>query len=742
MPTRRDFLRLAATATGAALLPHQLPASIARALAIPANRATGTIQDVEHVVILMQENRSFDHYFGAMRGVRGFNDPRPARLPNGKPVWYQPTATAKTHHYHDRGLHPEAEHVLPFYLNPKLTSEFQPGTDHGWSSGHGSWNNGHHDQWVTQKQDVVTMGYLQREDVAFHYALADAFTLCDAYHCSIHADTAPNRVYLWSGTIDAANKKGKRANGPGFGERHETNGYTWTTYPERLEQAGVSWKVYQGGTGIPGDPTDNYTDNSLEFFAQYQVKEGADPKSPLVQKGVTDRSLAGFREDCVSGKLAQVTWVVAPYKYSEHPEASPRDGAFYVNTVLEALTANPEVWSKTVFLINYDENDGLFDHVVPPMPPLVRKPGTDGLISPDLEAAMEDEFIDMDQYFHERNPLVPGTDPGGMQPIGLGPRVPMLVISPWSTGGYVCSETFDHTSVLQFLEARFNVHEPNISAWRRSICGDLTSAFDFAGTYQPVVQPAPQKFPVPAVLVSEKKPYSVPAVQTMPAQEPGTRPARPLPYALSTHSRIDLENARIYIDFENQGKAGAAFYVRNNLLPHLPPRRYTVSAGQSLSDFWLISDQGSERHPRQLRADPDYDLTLLGPNGFYTHFRGAVVFPLSEDPDDNKHIKPQPSPEATLSTNQKTGEIHLTLTNNGTAPCTITIASAYAISAPHQHKLAPGEKAEDHWPSAETHNWYDLTITTAEAPTFLRRYAGHIETSKPSTSDPATFKEA
>jgi phospholipase C len=741
MPTRRDFLRLAATATGASLLP----ASIARALAIPANRATGTIKDVEHVVILMQENRSFDHYFGTLRGVRGFNDPRPARLPSGKPVWYQPTPSVKTHHYHDRGLHPSAEHVLPFYLNPKQTSEFQAGTDHGWSSGHGAWNNGHHNQWVNQKQDVLTMGYLRREDVAFHYALADAFTLCDAYHCSVHANTAPNRVYLWSGTIDAANALGKRRNGPGFGERDQTNGFTWTTYPERLEKAGISWKLYQGGTGIPGDPTDNYTDNSLEFFAQYQVKEGADPHGPLVQKGVTDRSLIGFREDCLSGKLAQVTWVIAPYKYSEHPEASPRDGAFYVNTVLEALTANPDLWSKTVFLINYDENDGLFDHIVPPMPPLIENPqkqNAQGMVTPDLVASLvgsnQDEFIDMDKYPHERRPLVPGTDPGGLQPIGLGPRVPMLVISPWSTGGYVCSETFDHTSVLQFLEKRFDIPEPNINPWRRAICGDLTSAFDFAGTSNPAIV----KVPVPAVLDSLKQPYSVPEVQTMPTQEPGTRPARPLPYMLYTHSRIEAGKGKIFIDFRNEGRAGAAFYARNHILPQLPPRRYSISAGQSLADYWLISDNGSEVHPKEPRTEPDYDISIHGPNGFFTHFRGAVAYPPSRDPEDNEGAKLQPNPEATIRCDRETGAVHLTLTNTGKVPCTLKVVNTYAASeAPHQLHLDPGATAEDHWLSAPTHNWFDISITTEDSPTFLRRFAAHIETGKPSHSDPAAFVE-
>jgi len=727
MRTRRDFLRLAATAASAAMIP----ASISKALAIPANRATGTIRDVEHVVVLMQENRSFDHYFGTMRGVRGFGDPRPARLPNGKPIWYQPIASVKTHHYKDRGLHPLAEHVLPFYINPKQTTEFQAGTDHGWSSGHQAWNHGRYDQWVTQKQDVLTLGYLRREDVAFHYALADAFTICDAYHCSVHADTTPNRVYLWSGTIDAQNKLGTKANGPGFGERAKTNGYTWTTYPERLEAAGVSWKLYQGGTGIPGDPTDNFTDNSLEFFAQYQIDEGASPTSPLVQKGVSDRSLAGFREDCFNGKLAQVSWVVSPYKYSEHPEASPRDGAYYINLVLEALTANPEVWSKTAFLINYDENDGLFDHIVPPMPPLTQQQNAQGLVSPDLVEALQDEFIDMDQYPQERRPLVPGSDPGGMQPIGLGPRVPMLIISPWTTGGWVCSQTFDHTSVLQFLEARFGIREPNINQWRRAICGDLTSAFDFAG----VSNTAVEKFPVPAVLDSLKQPYTVPAEQSMPKQEPGTRPSRALPYAVTTQSRIDLKEARLYIDLRNDGEAGAAFYGRNNLIPEQPPRRYSVSAGQSLSDYWILSgtqdDHVTKPKSKGLpRTDPDYDLILQGPNGFLSHFRGTV----SLDGGQN--------PEAVVRYDRGTGDLHLILTNSGTAPCVLQIANDYAPSeAAHEFHLMPGATAEDHWSLASSYQWFDLSITSEGLPTFLRRFAGHVETGRASTSDPGTFTE-
>ncbi|WP_158751018.1 phosphocholine-specific phospholipase C [Acidobacterium sp. S8] len=727
MPTRRDFLRLAATAASAAIFP----ASIRKALAIPAHRATGTIQDVEHVVILMQENRSFDHYFGSLRGVRGFNDPRPAMLPSGKPVWHQPTAKVKTKHYQNRGLAEDATHVLPFYLNPKRTTEFQAGTDHGWSSGHQAWNNGHHDQWVTQKQDVLTMGYLKREDVSFHYALADAFTICDAYHCSVHSNTAPNRIYLWSGTMDASNRLGKKGNGPGFNERHHTNGYTWMTYPERLEASGVSWKLYQGGTGEPGTPTDNYTDNSLEFFAQYHVKEGAPAHSSLVIKGVTDHTLAEFHNDVVTGQLPQVSWIVAPYKYCEHPDASPRDGAYYINLILEALTANPDVWSKTVFIINYDENDGLFDHVIPPMPAYRQQQNAQGLVSPDLVDALRDEFINMDKYPHERRPLVPGSDPGGMQPVGLGPRVPLLIVSPWTTGGWVCSQTFDHTSVLQFLEARFKIPEPNVNAWRRAICGDLTSAFDFTGAATSMSTQVSSKFSVPDVLASLHEPYSVPAVQSMPQQEPGTRPARALPYAFYTHCRVDSEQSKFWIDFRNDGKAGAAFYARNNLIPHQPPRRYSVSAGSAVSDYWLLSDTGSDRKAdKEPRTDPDYDVVIYGPNGFYGHLRGLIALP------------GLPDPEVSTRYDHSSGDIYLTCSNHGDVACTLRVVNPYAASeAPHLISLAAHATAEDHWSLGSSSNWFDLIITTSESPIFRRQFAGHVETGRPSMSDPATFTE-
>lgn len=700
--SRREFLRLAAATTGLAMMP----ANIRRALAVPANRTTGSIQDVEHVVVLMQENRSFDHYFGSLRGVRGFNDPRPHMLANGKPVWYQPAASVKTKRYHSRGLAHDAEHVLPWYLNPKRTTEYQAGTDHGWSSGHLAWNHGRWNQWVTQKQDVLTMGHLTRQDVSFHYALADAFTLCDAYHCSAHADTLINRIYLWTGTSDPRNILGKNPNGPALEERGKVNGYTWTTYPERLEAANISWRVYQGGTGIPGTPTDNYTDNSLEFFAQYQVEEGASPNSSLVRNGVSTHTLKDLRRDVERGQLPQVSWIVAPYKYCEHPEASPTHGAYYIDLVLESLTANPDVWSRTVFLINYDENDGLFDHVVPPMPPHTQAMNTEGRVSDDLVESLKDEFIDMSKYSSEMHPLVPGADPGGLQPVGLGPRVPMLVISPWSKGGWVCSETFDHTSVLRFLEARFGVREPNISDWRRSICGDLTSAFDFSRA----ADTNAVSFTVPRPIRSRHKPYHVPAVQAMPAPEPGTRPARALPYEFAVQCRV--EDGKVWVDFVNTGKAGAAFYVYNGAAPEAAPRRYAISAAQTLSDYW-------EPDP----GDKAYDLSVYGPNGYLALFRGGE----------------KAAVEASVRYDRGSGDVDLVIANHGTAPCTVVATNRYENGDSRRYMLAPGETKADRWMLAASSGWFDLSLTNPVDGAFLRRFAGHVETGRASTSDPAIY---
>ncbi len=471
MLTRRELL-----AAGAGVGVGALGAGgVLDALAKVGPRRRG-LGAVEHIVVFMQENRSFDTYFGTLRGVRGFGDKHALELPSGRSVFHQPDA-----------LNPDG-FELPFHLDTKRTSAQCVATlSHAWAVQHAAWNHGRMDRWIPAHRAAdgasgpMTMGYYTRNDLPYYYALADAFTICDRYHCSVMGSTNPNRLYLWTGTVDPGGQRG----GPVI-DNSETPPYRWTTYPERLQKAGVSWRIYQ-------EP-DNFDDNALAWFKRFQQV----PKSsPLAVNGLIRRSAEAFADDVARDRLPQISWIIAPSTSSEHPPFTPAAGAELTGGYLRALAEHPKVWQKTAFFLVYDENDGFFDHVRPPTPPK----GT------------RDEFI------------------GGL-PIGLGFRVPMIVISPWSTGGFVCSQTFDHTSIIRFMERRFGVREPNISAWRRRTCGDLTSAFDF--------DQQPRRFPhLPnpggssaTALLQECAALPAPAVpkhQTLPKQEPGTRPRRPAP---------------------------------------------------------------------------------------------------------------------------------------------------------------------------------------------------------------------
>ncbi|MCC3772995.1 alkaline phosphatase family protein, partial [Streptomyces sp. UNOC14_S4] len=421
--TRRRLLGTAAGAAAGAAALSLLPTSVQRAVAAgPATR--GSLGDIEHVVLLMQENRSFDHYFGTLKGVRGFADPDALRLPDGRSVFYQPDTENP------------AGYTLPFRLDTRRTSaQAIPSTSHAWEVQHDAWNGGRMDRWLPahRKADGAngpyTMGYHTREDIPFQFALAENFTVCDNYYCSVFGPTWPNRLYWMTGTIDPGGTLG----GPVI-ENTAPTPYRWTTYAERLQKKGVSWQVYQ--------EDDNYGCNLLEEFQQFK---DAKPGDPLYDRGMVRRPAGSFEDDARNDRLPAVSWLFSPSTQTEHPDYLPAAGADYVARKLEAIADNPAVWQKTVFILNYDENDGLFDHVPPPVPP----PGT------------PDEFV------------------GGL-PIGGGFRVPCLIISPWTVGGWAAGEAFDHTSVLRFLERWTGVEEPNISAWRRRTFGDPTSAFGFS----------------------------------------------------------------------------------------------------------------------------------------------------------------------------------------------------------------------------------------------------------------------
>jgi phospholipase C len=427
--TRRRLLQAAGLAATAAFAAEFLPTNVNRALAVgPARR--GRLSDIKHVVIHMQENRSFDHYFGTMPGVRGFADPTAVTLSTGRSVFHQPDPANPL------------GYLLPFHMDSRTTSaQAVPTLSHSWSTLHSSWNGGDIDNFVPAHYDTdgdkgpYTMGYFEREDIPFHFALAENFTICDNYHCSVLGPTWPNRLYLWSASIDPHGEHG----GPITSNVAHTP-YRWRTYPEALTEAGVSWRIYQ--------EADNYGCNLLERFRVFQ---DAPTRSALHQNAMRTYPAGQFEHDAIHDRLPTVSWIVPTSYQSEHPDYIPAAGADFIASKINAIAADPDVWAKTAYILNYDENDGFFDHVVPPTPPA----GTPG------------EFIN------------------GM-PIGAGFRVPCLIVSPWTTGGFVASERFDHTSTLQFLERLTGVPVPNLTAWRRRTFGDLTSAFrmtarDFPG---------------------------------------------------------------------------------------------------------------------------------------------------------------------------------------------------------------------------------------------------------------------
>ena len=472
-PTRR---RLLGAAAGASLLSAcaQMPPHVQRVL-VQKTRPLASLRDIKHVVLMLQENRSFDHYFGTMAGVRGFDDPRALTLADGRSVFHQPDPE-----------HPDG-YLLPFHLDTRTSNAQKiPSTSHSWPVQHEAWNGGRLDRWIAAHRRVnrhtapFVMGHYTRADIPFQFALAEAFTVCDAYHSSVLGPTWPNRMMWMTGTIDPEGAGG----GPLIRNVAPRGGCRWTTYAERLQAAGVSWKVYQ--------QRDNYGCNVLERFAAFQQ---ALPGSPLHERGMVRGAADAFEEDARHDRLPAVSWIIPTSRESEHPDHLPAAGAAFVARKIEAVASNPAVWAKTIIILAYDENDGLFDHVPPPVPP----PGT------------AREFV------------------GGV-PIGAGFRVPCIIVSPWTAGGWVCSEPFDHTSALRFLEAFTGVREPQISDWRRETFGDLTSALRMGDSAAPAAHLPDAQAALPRAEhdAATLPPPPLPgARQPPPRQERGQRPHPP-----------------------------------------------------------------------------------------------------------------------------------------------------------------------------------------------------------------------
>jgi phospholipase C len=784
MPTRREFFRQTAAVAGGAKAVAALLASIERASAIDPPEGSSFL-DAKHVVILMQENRSFDHMFGTLRGVRGFNDPRAVTLPNGKPVWLQTNAAGETY--------------APFRMDFNRTKATWLGSlPHSWPDQTDARNHGNHDGWLEAKKSdradcvnmPLTMGYYDREDLPFYYAFADAFTICDQHFCSSLAGTTTNRLFLWTGTNrekpDAASVPKVRNSEVDYGAPAN-----WKTFPERLEEAGISWRVYQNElsvqSGLRGEEDAwlaNFTDNPLEWFDQYHVGFRKTHREYLDRAAAPERAqwtaeafdrlsererslhdkafttnegdhnyrrlstlryrdngveremlipksdpLHRFRKDVENGKLPAVSWLVPSERLSDHP-SSPWYGAWYLAETLNILTKNPEVWSKTIFILTYDENDGYFDHVPPFVAPEPGNPES-GKTSPGIDTSLE--YLPLEQDL-KRYP--PKEARGG--PVGLGFRVPLIVASPWSRGGYVCSQVFDHTSVLQLLERMLSqrsgkeIRETNISAWRRTVCGDLTAAFrPFQGGRAAVSFPSRDAFFEQVNGAQYKRMPSgfhklgTDAEKWTPQQEPGVRPSLALPYELAASGAVSADGKRFEIALEARNEifgkaaAGAPFHVytpgKYREQEKLRTRAYAVAAGQRLTDWWEL--EGFEKGV--------YHLRVCGPNGFLREFAGSAGDP-----------RVAIQCEYTGQTGALTGDVELLVASDSDLTLTLQVTDHGYKSGDHTIVIEPRGNQFLVMTLGQSHQWYDFSVTIAGADRFLRRFAGRVETGKSGFSDP------
>lgn len=832
--SRRDFLKKAALLTGGAGVWDTLPVSISKAFAIAPDPGT-TFYDAEHVVMLMQENRSFDHCFGTLKGVRGFNDPLAISLPDKNPVWFQPDK--------------KGNRFVPFRLDMKDTrATWMGAVPHSWEDQVDARNEGKFDGWIEVKRpghkefrDIpLTMGYYTREDIPFYYALADAFTVCDQHFCASLTGTTTNRNYFWSGkTHGEPGDKAKVRNGEVTYER-EAN---WSTFPERLEDQGISWKVYQNEISLPTNVEDdsllaNFTDNNLEWFSQYNVRyskgfygylqrmEKELPKEikelekqlklPDMDKQEVSKQLETknkeleqvrehlvrwnpdqfkklsgrlqslhhkafttnmgdpdyhkiqdmtyldngeerttqvpkgdilyqFRKDVKEGKLPAVSWVVAPQKFSDHPSA-PWYGAWYVSEVLDILTQNPEVWKKTIFILNYDENDGYFDHIPPFVAPNPNDPDN-GKVSTGLD--LTGEFVtkeeEMKAGFKESNSRT--------SPVGLGFRVPLIIASPWSRGGWVNSEVCDITSTIQFLEKFLTkktgkkIEEPNISSWRRTVSGDLTSAFrpyqgekidmpeglDRNRFMQEIYNAKFKKLPnnFKALSAEEARTLGQSSSPSMlPQQEPGTKPSNALKYELYADGRVSDDGKNFIIRFKaakdifKAEALGSAFNVyapgnywhkAKQTFEPVSVWAFAVKAGDEIAYHWpLASFEGTQYH-----------LQVYGPNGFFREFIGNKA-----DNGIEASCKPM------IESKKPNGQLAVSIKNRSNQTLKLKWEDDKYQKKEKTFDLKPGAEERFTLDTASSHGWYDFSVFSPAMKSIKVRYTGRLETGANSISDP------
>ncbi|MFY1048388.1 phosphocholine-specific phospholipase C [Chryseobacterium sp. GP-SGM7] len=776
---RREFLEKSGILMAGLGTSNMLHPAILKALTIEATSGS-TFYDAEHVVILMQENRSFDHTFGALKGVRGFLDQTAFVKEDGLSVFFQKDD--------------EGKYAAPGRLDLKNTkSTWMSSLPHSWHDQQYALNGMKCDKWLQAKASgnkeykkiPLTLGYYNREDLPFYYQLADSFTIFDQYFCSSLTGTTPNRLFHWSGTIREQQNGKAKANVYNDNIDYDKNRQAkWKSFPEILEDQNISWKIYQNEISLPkgmqGEEESwlgNFTDNPIEWFSNFNVKfskgyhknipnlihslKSEIEKNPqqkdhfeniikdleedlikyhpdnfaklskkeknLHEKAFTINSddpdywnveietdengerlvvpkgdiLHQFRKDVEEKKLPLVSWLVAPERFSDHP-SSPWYGAWYISEVLNILTKDPETWKKTIFIINYDENDGYFDHVVPFAPPVNPNQPVD------MNGKEGAEYVNKDQEYMslhtlDDNERIEGT-------VGLGFRVPMIIASPWTKGGFVNSQVSDHTSVLQFLEKfihkKYNkdVIVENISDWRRAICSDLTSAFNTSESKIPKMDYLDQKEYLKTINSAKNKPtpnlkwYSEKNLNNklLEIQERGMKPSNPLPYDYN----VNFENDEITMTNLRDTAVPLIIYDKNKF---------------NTPDYYFSYALYSDKKLSHKIVSENYNYEIIGPNGFIRKFKGSK----------------KPLIEVTLFNNVSKNEVEVRINRLVKENLTVGLENLYERKKRDITLDSSEEKII--FNLDKTKGWYDIKIKNEDN---SWHFAGRLESGKPTVTDP------
>jgi phospholipase C len=451
-------------------------------LPLAPSQLSGSGGKIQHLIFIVQENHSFDNYFGTYPGANG--------LPLGLSVPVNPNDTSLgfVKPYHLDVSQPimivgdelppgvadpdqlEPSQTAPYHFDSESISH---DLSHAWLVAHEAYDNGLMDGFVAAEGSTLTMGYYDRSDIPYYWDYANQYVLDDNFFSSLMGPSFPNHLYIASGTNGPVTNLNYRwilnggvVDNPGNGFNWSGVSLDWSTLAQEMSNSNVNWAWYDGNN----KPLKPNIWDVLPLFTYFQNNP-----NQLTQHV---RNTGNFLTDIENGQLPSVSWIIpggwVPPTYpavcqgqspSEHPPARSDCGMDYVSYLTNAVMQSP-YWSSSAIIITWDDYGGFYDHVPPPK---------------------------VDAY-------------------GEGFRVPTIVISPWAKHGYIDHTTYEFASLLKLAEDNFNL--PVLGA-RDVSANDMMNSFDFNQSPQaPLIEPANFVGPAPETTTTQTSVPEMSSIQT------------------------------------------------------------------------------------------------------------------------------------------------------------------------------------------------------------------------------------